>query len=127
MCVCAVQKFVQDCFCSTQPLSSPNRISQKKKKGQRIGKTLPVMLTSNRISAVMFSHGVIALPHRIDSTFLKYFLQSCLCLGSKELKIFAFEVVSAASRQSFNKILNNTEAVLLTSGLWQSALGRKKN
>ena len=74
----------------------------------------------------MFSHGVIALPHRIDSTFLKYFLQSCLCLGRKELKIFAFEVVSAASRQSFNKILNNTEAVLLTSGLWQSALGRKK-
>ena len=84
------------------------------------------MLTSNWISAVMFSHGVIALPHRIDSTFLKYFLQSCLCLGSKELKIFAFEVVSAASTQSFNKILNNTEAVLLTSGLWQSALGRKK-
>ena len=55
----SVQKFVQDCFCSTQPLSSPNRISQKKKKGQRIGKTLPVMLTSNRISAVMFSHGVM--------------------------------------------------------------------
>ena len=35
--------------------------------------------------------------------------------------------VSAACTQSFNKILNNTEAVLLTSGLWQSALGRKKN
>ena len=34
--------------------------------------------------------------------------------------------VSAACTQSFNKILNNTEAVLLTSGLWQSALGRKK-
>ena len=127
LCVClCCAKVCPRLFLLNAATLFPQSDFPKEKKGQRIGKTLPVMLTSNRISAVMFSHGVIALPHRIDSTFLKYFLQSCLCLGSKELKIFAFEVVSAASTQSFNKILNNTEAVLLTSGLWQSALGRKK-